>query len=102
MSMLKALAIDNTNSCEQLLNRLGAQTSRALPEKINSVEQHLLLNVTVDTLTALTALKKLAFGQQSFSLLLLSPLFSIFEVTYSPLKVGDVIISTDSKTHCTF
>jgi len=58
------------------------------PEKINSVEQHLLLNVTVDTLTALTALKKLALGQQSISLLLLFPLFSTFSTDVLSLKGG--------------
>ena len=84
MSISKALAIDNTTSCKQSLNPLGALISRELPEKINSVQQLLPYYLTVDKLDALSALKKLGVGQQSISLLLLFPLFSIFTVTYSP------------------
>ena len=84
MSNLKTLAPDNTNGCQQPLNRLGTLISQELPEKINPVEQHLLYYLTVDKLDALSALKRLSVGQQSISLLLLFALFSIFTVTYSP------------------
>ena len=86
MSMLKALVIDNTTSSQPSLNPLGALISRVFPEKINLVEHRTAPSpyITADILTALTTLKRLTLGQQSISLLLLLPLFSIFTVAYSP------------------